>query len=153
MDNSDKAIWILLSRYLKSWEEVLVIVKPITIIKWHRKGFKLYWRWKIGRRAQGRNKIDREIIKLIKQMSIANPLWGAPRIHGELLKIDIEVSESTVQRYMVKPKKPPSQIYRTHQSLEKDCPEYREVELSELGNIKSKPILGGLHHRYYREAA
>ena len=67
----------------------------------------------MGRRAQGRNKIDREIIKLIKQMSIANPFQGAPRIHGELLKIGIEVSESTVLRYMVKPKKPPSPTWRT----------------------------------------
>ena len=299
LHNHDRAVWVLLSKFLKNWKDVLVIVKPKTVIKWHRKGFKLFWRWKSRNERIGRKGIDPYIIKQIKEMSKENPLGGAPRIHGELLKIGIEVSESTVQRYMVKHKKPPSQTwrtflenhvkdlisvdfmfvptitfkllyvfiilshgrrkiihfnvtdsptaswtgqqiveafpfdsapkymirdrdgiygsefrrkvnalninevliaprspwqnpyvervigtirrdcldhfivlnerhlkrildeyidkyyhpYRTHLSLGKDCPECREVELPELGEIKSEPILGGLHHRYYRKAA
>ena len=299
LQNHDRIIWVFLSKFLKHWKDVLVIVKPKTVIRWHRQGFKLYWRWKSRSKKVGRNRTDPYIVKQIKNISRANPLWGAPRIHGELLKLGIEISESTVQRYMAKPQKPPSQtrrtflenhvkdlisvdfmivptitfrllfvfivlshdrrriihfnvtdsptaswtgqqivevfpfesapkyiirdrdgIYghefrkrihsmnidevqiaprspwqnpyvervigtirrdcldhiivlnerhlkrilreyinkyyhpsRTHLSLNKDCPEYREVEPSEQGEIKSEPILGGLHHRYCRKAA
>ena len=113
LNNHDRAIWALLSKFLKNWKDVLVIVKSKTVIKWHRKGFKLYWRWKSRNKRIGRNRTDPYIIKLIKHMSKENPLWGAPRIHGELLKLGIEVSETTVQRYMVKHRKPPSQTWRT----------------------------------------
>ena len=113
LNNNDRAIWVLLSKFLKNWKDVLVIVKPKTVIRWHRKGFKLYWRWKSRNKRIGKKGNDPDIIKWIMQISEENPLWGAPRIHGELLKIGIEVSESTVQRYMVKHKKPPSQTWRT----------------------------------------
>ena len=113
LHNHDRAVWVLLSKFLKNWKDVLVIVKPKTVIKWHRKGFRLYWRWKSRLKTNGRNRTDPYIVKQIKNISQANPLWGAPRIHGELLKIGIKVSESTVQRYMIKSKKPPSQTWRT----------------------------------------
>ena len=106
-------MWIILSRFLKNWRELLIIVKPETVIAWHRKGFKFYWRRKSKCKRTGRKRVAPEIIKLIRQMSSANPPWGDPRIHGELLKLGIEVSETTVQRYIVKHRKPPSQTWQT----------------------------------------
>jgi transposase InsO family protein len=89
-----------------------VIVKPETVIAWHRKGFRLYWRWK-SRHRQGRPSASREVIDLIRKMSLANPRWGAPRIHGELLKIGLELSQATVAKYMVRQRRPPAQTWRT----------------------------------------
>src|ERR1700680_3417863 len=90
----------------------LAIVKPETVIKWQRAGFRSYWRWK-SRRRGGRPTLAPEIRKLIREMSIANPLWGAPRIHGELLKLGIGVGETSVAKYMVKRREPPSQGWKT----------------------------------------
>ena len=87
------------------------IVQPGTVVRWHRQGFRCYWRWKSRRR--GRPRIDPEIRHLIRRMCRANPLWGAPRIHGELQKFGIEVSEATVSKYMIKRRGPPSQTWRT----------------------------------------
>ncbi len=83
------------------------------MIRWHRQGFRLYWRWKSRHRWPGRSRVPREVRDLIQQMSIANPLWGAPRIHGELLKLGIRVSHASVSKFMVKPDRPPSQSWRT----------------------------------------
>ena len=83
-----------------------MIVKPETVIAWHRRGFLLYWTWK-SRHPQGRPSLSREVIYLIRRMSLANPRWGAPRIHGELLKLGFELSEATVAKYMVRHRKPP----------------------------------------------
>src|ERR1035437_3231630 len=83
---------------LSNWKERIFIVKPNTIIKWHREGFRIYWKQK-SKAKGGRPKIDREVIDLIKQMANENPLWGVPRIHGELKKLGYDVSQSTVQRY------------------------------------------------------
>jgi hypothetical protein len=77
----------------------MVLVKPATVVQWHRQGFRLYWRW---RSRPGRPSVDREVRDLIRQMNSTNPLWGAPRIHGELLKLGIEVSQATVAKYMVR---------------------------------------------------
>ena len=112
LQTSDRALFVLFSRFLNDWRQVITIVKPETVISWHRKGFKLFWRWK-SRNKLGRPGIDSEIRKLIGDMSIANNLWGAPRIHGELLKLGFEVSQATVRRYMKKHIKPPSQTWRT----------------------------------------
>jgi hypothetical protein len=90
----------------------LAIVKPDTIIRWHRAGFRAYWRWK-SRHRGGRPAVSQEIRRLIREMSIANPLWGAPRIHGELLKIGIEIGQTSVAKYMVKRREPPSQGWKT----------------------------------------
>src|SRR5471030_3309286 len=86
----------------------LAVLKPDTVIKWHRAGFRSYWRWR-SRRRGGRPTLPTEIRKLIREMSIANPLWGAPRIHGELLKLGIDIGQTSVAKYMVKRRGPPSQ--------------------------------------------
>ena len=98
----DRAFWALLSRFWGRWRELLVMVKPSTVVGWHRKGFKLFWSWKSRKRRPGRPRIDKDVRKLIVEMANTNVGWGAPRIHGELLKLGITVSETTVQRYMPK---------------------------------------------------
>ena len=113
VSTADRLLWVILSRLWEQWRLALVIVKPATVIAWQRKGFRLYWRWKSRAEKSGRPCISREIRELVRQMSIANPLWGALRIHGELLKLGIQVSQATVAKYMVRQRKPPSQTWRT----------------------------------------
>src|SRR2546422_9382871 len=113
VSTADRLLWVILSRLWEQWRLALVIVKPATVIAWQRKGFRLYWRWKSRAEKSGRPCISREIRELVRQMSIANPLWGAPRIQGELLKLGIEVSQATVAKYIVRQRKPPSQTWRT----------------------------------------
>ena len=110
--NIDRQIFVWIYRLFPSILNAITVVKPETIIRWHRRGFRAYWRWK-SRRLGGRPRIDREIGYLIRRMSRENPLWGAPRIHGELLMLGIEVAESTVARYMTKRQGPPSQGWKT----------------------------------------
>jgi transposase InsO family protein len=88
-------------------------VKPEAVIAWHRKGFRIYWTWKSHQAAPGRPTVALEVRDLIRKMSLANPLWGAPRIHGELLKLGIELSQATVAKYMARRQKPLSQAWRT----------------------------------------
>jgi putative transposase len=109
---ADRVLWAWLSRLWSGWRSAVVIVKPETVIAWHRQGFRLYWSWK-SRHAQGRPSVSREVIDLIRRMSLANPRWGAPRVHGELLKLGFELSESTVAKYMVRHRRPRSQTWRT----------------------------------------
>src|SRR5271156_1687264 len=109
---ADRLIFAGLYRLAPTVLNALAIVKPETVIKWHRAGFRSYWRWK-SRRPGGRPAVPPEIGKLIRQMSIANPLWGAPRIHGELLKLGIDVGQTSVAKYMVKRREPPSQGWKT----------------------------------------
>ena len=140
----------------------MIVVQPETVIKWHRRAFRLFWRWKSrGRRPSIRS----EIRRLIREMAGSNPTWGAPRIHAELLKLDFEVSERTVSRYLArirpKPARPGSQSWasflrnqdRCHLSLAKDTPAHRPVERPAMGKVVALPRLGGLHHRYTRRAA
>ena len=108
----DRLIFAGLYRLAPKVLGALAIVKPETVIKWHRAGFRSYWRWK-SRRRGGRPTVAPEIRKLIREMSIANPLWGAPRIHGELLKIGIDIGQTSVAKYMAKRRDPPSQGWRT----------------------------------------
>ena len=108
----DRFFWAILSQFWKNWREVLIIVKPETVIKWHRQGFKLYWRWK-SKAPLGRPKIDKEIRELIGKMSRENPLWGVPRIQAELRLLGYDLAESTVAKYRVKSKKPPSQTWKS----------------------------------------
>ena len=112
LSRADRILWVWLSQLWTGWQTALVLVKPETVIGWHRRGFRVYWSWK-SRHRQGRPSASREVRDLIRKMSIANPRWGAPRIHGELLKLGIEVSEATVAKYMVRHRKPPSQTWRT----------------------------------------
>ncbi|MCZ6862091.1 MAG: integrase core domain-containing protein [Alphaproteobacteria bacterium] len=111
LTDADRLFWVVLSKIWPGWREPLHIVQPETIVRWHRQGFRYYWRWKSGRR--GRPRIYPEIRDLIRRMCQGNPLWGAPRIHGELLKLGIEASEATVSKYMIKRRGPPSQTWRT----------------------------------------
>jgi hypothetical protein len=92
--------------------DALKIVRPETVIRWHRAGFRAYWRWK-SRPRSGRPKTPLEIRQLIREISLANPLWGAPRIHGELLKLGIDVGQTTVAKYMARGRRPPSQGWKT----------------------------------------
>jgi putative transposase len=109
---ADRLVWVWLSRLWSGWQSALVIVKPETVIAWQRQGFRLYWSWK-SRHPLGRPSVSREVIDLIHKMSLANPRWGAPRIHGELLKLGFELSQATVAKYMVRPRNPSSQRWRT----------------------------------------
>ena len=109
--DADRLFWLFLSRIWSGWHASLHIVQPETVVRWHRQGFRYYWRWKS--RHRGRPRVDPEIRALIRRMCQANPLWGAPRVHGELLKLGIEVSETTVSKYMIKHRGPPSQNWRT----------------------------------------
>src|ERR1700726_3995677 len=110
--NIDRLIFVWLYRFFPSILNAITVIKPETVIRWHRRGFRAYWRWK-SRQHGGRPRIDREIRDLIRRMSKDNSLWGAPRIHGELLKLGIEVAQSTVARYMTRRQGPPSQGWKT----------------------------------------
>jgi putative transposase len=96
----DRVFWILLRRIWLTWANALIIVKPETVVAWHRAGFRLYWRIRSRSKNIGRPKIDAEIRAIIQRMVKENPTWGAPRIHGELLKLGFQVSERTVSRYL-----------------------------------------------------
>ena len=109
---SDRALLILITKLWPSLLGAAKVVQPETILRWHRAGFKVFWRWKSRNRA-GRPKIDRGLRDLIQRMSRENPLWGASRIHGELLMLGFEVAQSTVSKYMARPSKPPSQTWKT----------------------------------------
>src|ERR1700724_1061932 len=109
---ADRLIFAGLYRLAPTVLNALAIVKPDTVIKWHRAGFRSYWRWKSRRRC-GRPTVPLEIRRLIREMSIANPLWGAPRIHGELLKLGIEIGQTSVAKYMARKRAPPSQGWKT----------------------------------------
>jgi hypothetical protein len=99
LNSLDRLFWTLLHRGWSRWADVLVLVKPETVVGWHRAGFRLYWRWR-SRPRGGRPKIDAEVRALIQRLANENASWGAPRIHGELLKLGFAVSERTVARYL-----------------------------------------------------
>src|SRR5436309_5539501 len=109
---SDRALLVWMTRLWPSLLGSARVVEPATILRWHRAGFSIYWRWK-SRGRRGRPRIDRELRDLMRRMNRENPLWGAPRIHGELLKLGFEVAESTVSKYMMRRRYPPSQSWRT----------------------------------------
>src|SRR4029079_530256 len=104
--------FIQLYRWLPSILQALTIIRPETLVRWHRVGFRCYWRWKWCSRG-GRPQIEAELCALIRRMSIGNPLWGAPRIHGELLMLGFDVAQSSVAKYMAKHRGPPSQGWCT----------------------------------------
>jgi putative transposase len=112
LKSADRVFWVWLSRLWKNWRLPLRIIKPETVIAWNRQGFRLYWSWK-SRARNGRPMTTHEIRALIQKMSLANPRWGAPRIHGELLKLGIDIGETTVAKYMVRPRRPSSQTWKT----------------------------------------
>jgi len=109
---SDRALLVWMARLWPSLLDTIQVVQTETILRWHRAGVKAFWRWKSRNRA-GRPQIDRELRELIRRMSMENALWGASRIHGELLKLGYEVAQSTVSKYMARGGKPPSQSWKT----------------------------------------
>src|SRR3977135_3623083 len=109
---ADRLLFVWLYRLFPSVLNAITIVQPDTIIRWHRTGFRLYWRWK-SRSRGGRPRVPMEIRRLIREITLANRLWGAPRIHGELLKLGIEVAQSTVAKYMARRGRGPSQTWKT----------------------------------------
>ncbi len=109
---ADRVLWAWLSHRWRGWREALRVVQPATVLAWHRLGFSLFWTWK-SRHRTGRPAVPHDARALIREMSMANPLWGAPRIHGELQKLGISVSQSTVAKYMRRHPRPASQTWRT----------------------------------------
>ena len=126
LTNHDRLFFIRLYRWFPSILQVLTIIRPETLLRWHRAGFRCYWRWK-SRRRGGRPPVKTELRTLIRRMSIENPLWGAPRIHGELLKLGFDVAQSSVAKYMVKRRVPPSQGWRTF--LRNHAPDVAAMDL------------------------
>ena len=113
LTSRDRLLWICLSRLWSDWRSALAIVQPETVIAWHRASFRLFWTWKVRHGQPGRPVISHEVRDLIRRMCRENPSWGAPRIHGELLKLGIDIGESSVRKCMVRGRKPPSQTWRT----------------------------------------
>jgi transposase InsO family protein len=126
LTNHDRWFFIQLYRWFPAILRVLTIMRPETIVRWHRAGFRRYWRWK-SRRRGGRPPVETELRALIRRISIENPLWGAPRIHGELLKLGFEVAQSSVAKYIVKRRVPPSQGWRTF--LRNHAPDIAAMDL------------------------
>lgn len=109
---TDRLFWVWLSRMWCGWRKTLLIVKPDTVVRWHRHWFGWYWHRLTQRKLPGRPAVNPAIRALIRRMAMANPLWGAPRIHGELLKLGLHLSERTVSRLVPKRRRPPSQTWR-----------------------------------------
>src|SRR5271167_2620264 len=112
LTNGDRLLLTLLYRWFPLILKAITIIRPETLVRWHRAGFRRYWRWK-SQSLGGRPQIDAGLRALIRQISVDNPLWGAPRIHGELLKLGFEVAESSIAKYMVRQRGRPSQGWRT----------------------------------------
>src|SRR4029450_13057082 len=110
---SDRLLWVLLSRIWSGWAAAVSVVQPATVIRWQRTGFKLVWTWKSRRNGPGRPAVALKVRALIRRMSKANPIWGAPRIHGELQKLGLEISQAAVSKYLGLRRTPPSQTWRT----------------------------------------
>ena len=139
LTNDDRWFFVQLYRWFPSILPALMIIRPKTLLRWHRAGFRRYWRWK-SRRRRGRPPIEAELRALIRRMSTENLLWGAPRIHGELLKLGFELAQSSVAKYMVKHRGPPSQGWRTF--LRNHAPDIAAMDLLVVPTIGCKLLYG-----------
>src|ERR1700730_14080354 len=137
--NSDCCFFVQLYRWFPSILQVLTIIRPDTLVRWHQAGFRRYWRW-MSRTRGGRPQIETELRALIRRMSVENPLWGAPRIYGELLKLGFEVAQSSVAKYMVKRRGPPSQGWKTF--LRNHAPDIAAMDLLVVPTIGFKLLYG-----------
>ena len=137
----DRHFWITMTRLWSKWRSALVIVKPETVLRWHRRklGDKLFIR---SENHVGTPPLPPDIVSAINKLAHENPLWGAPRIHGEMIKLGFDVSERSVSRYF--------KSRRTHMGIQKDCPISRAVHSrpTPTARLQPQPILGGLHHNY-----
>jgi putative transposase len=111
--STDRLFWILLAKGWRDWRSALIVVRPDTVVQWHRQWLRRQWTWRSQRRRPGRPTTKAAIRALVRTMTAANPLWGAPRIHGELTKLGLTVSERTVSRLLRRPRRSPSQTWRT----------------------------------------
>src|ERR1039457_5740555 len=139
LTNNDRWFFIQLYRWFPSILQVITIIQPDTLVRWHRAGFRRYWRWK-SRPRRGRPQIEPELRVLIRRMSVENPLWGAPRIHGELLKPGFELAQSSVAKYMVKRRGPPSQEWRTF--LHNHAPDIAAMDIFVVPTIGFRLLYG-----------
>jgi transposase InsO family protein len=139
LTNGDRLFFVWLCRLFPSALSAIAIIRPETIVRWHRAGFRRYWRWK-SRSVGGRPAIEAELRVLIRRMCRENPLWGAPRIHGELLKLGFIVAESTVAKYMSRPRRPPTQGWTTF--LRNHAPHIAAVDLFVVPTIGFKLLYG-----------
>src|SRR5258708_15282385 len=135
LTSNDRWFFVQMYRCFPAILKVLTVLRPETLVRWHRAGFRYYWRWK-SRPRGGRPQIETELRVLIRRMSVENPLWGAPRIHGELLKLGFEVAQSSVAKYMVKRHGPPSQGWRTF--LRSHAPSIASMDLFVVPTIGFK---------------
>lgn len=119
--STDRLLWVWLNRIWPQALDAMVLVKPATVVQWHRKGFRLYWRWRSRSRAPGRPRMSSDIRDLIRQICRANPLWGAPHLHGELLKLGLAISQASVGRYMPWRPKNPSSTWRSFLHNHMNC--------------------------------
>ena len=126
----DRVFWMWLSQWWARWREALHVVQPQTVIRWHRQGFCAFWNWKSRRGRTGRPPVDSEIAKLVRTMALANPLWGAPRIHGELLKLGLDVSQRTVGRLMPRRAKLSLPRFRGHPGYAASFPRRQSASAS-----------------------
>ncbi|HLM79751.1 MAG TPA: hypothetical protein VE957_23085 [Terriglobales bacterium] len=145
--NTDRLIFVWMYQLFPWILNAVTVVKPETVIHWHRRGFRDYWSWK-SRRRGGRPRIDREIRDLIGRMSRENPIWGAPRIHSELLMLGIEIAQSTVARYMARRQGPPSQGWKTF--LRNHAAGIASVDLFVVRTISFKLLYGLVILRHAR---
>src|SRR5262249_15707789 len=131
---SDRFFWACLAATWRSWRSALIMVQPETVIGWHRKGFGLFWAWKIRHGKPGRPAVPQEVRAWIRKMSRENPLWGPRRIHGDLLKPGLDIGETGVSKYLVRRHNPPSQTWRTF--LENHVKSMVSVDFSTVPTIR-----------------
>src|SRR6266850_4225260 len=139
LTSNDRWFFVQLYRWFPSILPAVMIIRPETLVRWHRAGFRRYWRWQ-SRRRGGRPPMEAELRALIRQMSTENLLWGAPRIHGELLKLGFELAQSSVAKYMVKHRGPPSQGWRTF--LRNHAPDIAAMDLFVVPTISFRMLYG-----------
>src|SRR5271167_2726584 len=147
LTNNDRWFFVQMYRWFPSIMKVVTIIEPETLVRWQRAVFRRYWRWK-SRSRGGRPQIDLELRMLIRQMSMENLLWGAPRIHGELLKLGFSVAQSTVATYMIERRGPPSQGWRTF--LRNHAPDMAAMDLFVVPTIGFKLLYGFVIVRLHR---
>jgi transposase InsO family protein len=147
LTNNDRCFFVWMYRWFPTILKVVTIVQPETLVRWHRAGFRRHWRWK-SRSRGGRPQVELELRSLIRQMSVENQLWGAPRIHGELLKLGFSVAQSSVAKYMVKRCGPPSQGWRTF--LRSHAPDIAAMDLFVVPTIGFKLLYGFVIVRIHR---
>src|SRR5664280_2602147 len=147
LTNNDRWFFVQMYRWVPSILKVVTIIEPETLVRWHRAGFRSYWRWKSRSRAE-RPQIEIALRALILQMSMEHLLWGAPRIHGELLKLGFEVAQSTVAKYMVKRRGGGSQGWRTF--LRNHAPDIAAMDLFVVPTIGFKLLYGFVIVRLHR---